>query len=291
MNQFNKTAKPGSRKQSKSWTLLVVGDLGNTVSFRLSKPLLVTLTVCAATVFILIVFLTVSSLRVRVENGELKRELGQIRAQLAAAKEDKDEALVRLMLKEGPVKSDEKDGESIQKFKPSEEVSEGPIASVASGKGKEADASEEIKTVAEASPAKPMERSEETQPALAGGVSVDRLEIRPADEGHFLEYRFVVKNVDPQGRRMKGYTFVVLQPREGSEARPAVSPSTLLDAGRPAIFKKGQYFSITRFKPVQGTFPGAAAMEPFKTATVYVYSETGSLLAEQVYQADQLSGS
>ncbi|MDY6988750.1 MAG: LapA family protein [Thermodesulfobacteriota bacterium] len=291
MKGFNKTGSRASRKRAKSWTLLVIGDLGDTTSFCLSKPLLVTLTVCAAAAFILIVFSTVSFFGVRRENRRLKSDLGQTRAQLAVAQEDKDKALVRLMLKEGPVKSDEKDGESSHKPKVSKEVSQAPVSPVPSAKETPVDVSEEIKEVAEASSAKPAETSEATLPVSAGGVSVDRLEIKPVAEGHLLEYRFIVKNVDSQGGRMKGYTFVVLKPRDGSEARPAVAPSTPLDAGRPAIFEKGQYFSITRFKPVQGTFPHTAAIEPFKTATVYVYSETGSLLTEQVYQVDQLSGS
>jgi len=269
----------------------VIGDLGNTVSFHLTKPLLVTLTVCAAAAFILIVFSAVSSLGVRRENRRLERDLGQARAQLATAKEDKDKALVRLMLKEGPVKSNEEDDESSDKPKVSEVVSEGPVSPVPSGKKTPVGISEEIKPVSEAVSVKPVETSEATRLVSARGVSVDGLEIRPAAEGHYLEYKFIVKNVDPQGGRMKGYTFIVLKPHDGSEAGPAVAPSTPLDAGRPAIFDKGQYFSITRFKPVQGTFADTAAIEPFKTATVYVYSETGRLLAEPVYQVDQLPGS
>jgi len=269
----------------------VVGDLGNTVSFRLSKPLLVTLAVCGAAAFILIVFWAVSSFRVGMENRRLRKDLGQIRTELAAAKEAKDKALVQLMLNEGPAKSDEKDHLSPDKSQPSQEVSERPTSPVAAGKETPAGVSAEAKPVAEASPAKPVETGEAILPTAARGVSIDKLEIRPAAEGHVLEYQFVVKNVDPQGRRMKGYTFICLQPHKGSEAEPVVAPSTPLDAGKPAIFDNGQYFSITRFKPVQGTFADTSAIEPFETATVYVYSETGSLLVKQVYPMDQLSGS
>ncbi|MDY6951300.1 MAG: hypothetical protein SWE60_07305 [Thermodesulfobacteriota bacterium] len=291
MKQFNKTGDGASRRQAKSWTLLVIGDLGDTVSFRLSKTLLVTVTVCASAAFILFVVAALSSLGVRRENRRLRQDLGQIRAELAAAQEDKDKALVQLMLREGPVTSDGKDDGSFHKPAPSEEKGQGPIVPVPSGKERPVSISEAPEPVAEASSAAPVETTEPAPLVLAGGVSVEGLTIGPAAEGHFLAYHFTVKNIDPQGRKMKGYTFLVLGPHEGSEARPAVSPLTPLDGGRPAIFDKGHYFSISRFKPVQGTFPDTTALEPFKTATVYVYSETGSPLAEQVFQVDQVSGS
>jgi hypothetical protein len=151
--------------------------------------------------------------------------------------------------------------------------------------------SEETKPVTEATARKTTQTVEKPRAVSAARVSVDRLQIRPAAEGPFLEYAFIIKNVDPQGRRMKGYTFVVLHPRQDSQAEPAVSPKTPLDGEMPANYKKGKYFSIIRFKPVEGTFPDTTAIEPFETATVYVYSETGSLLADHVYQVDALSGS
>jgi hypothetical protein len=277
------------RKGSKSWTLLLVGELGKTSSFRLSRSTVATLMLGVATAFALMVFLTVSHFVVRSENRALKTDLGKMRADLLSANEAKEKALVRSMLEEEPVGPDEKNDDSSHK-EPSKKASEGLTPSGPPGEETRVVASQETKPVSEPSSAKP-KTSEGLGPILGGSVAVEKLRIRPVVEGHFLEYEFVVKNTDPQGRTIKGYAFVVLRPEEGSGEWPAVSPSTPLKDGRPVIFKKGQYFSISRFKPLRGTFPGAATVEPFKTATVYVYSQTGSVLVEQVHQVDKISGS
>ena len=58
--------------------------------------------------------------------------------------------------------------------------------------------------------------------------------------------------------------------------------------GQPTIYKRGQYFSIARFKYVRGTVPQIQDVERFKTATVYVYAESGDLLAEKVFDIDEI---
>jgi hypothetical protein len=70
-----------------------------------------------------------------------------------------------------------------------------------------------------------------------------------------------------------------------------VSPPVLLEDGRPAAFEKGKFFSIVRFKPVSGSFPDGEAMESYKSATVYVFSDTGDLILEEVFQIDKILGS
>ena len=209
-------------------------------------------------------------------------------ADLVVANKAKERALVRLMVLEGGGKPDEKKPEPPPTQKPPEEMPQAEPPPAPIGEGTKDLASEAVEPVTESPSTKPAESAQASQPVPSERVSVEKLEIRHMVEGHLWEYQFIVKNIDPQGSKLKGYTFIVLEPQEGSEEPPAVSPFTPLKAGRPTIFKKGQYFSIARFKPVKGNFPGAEAIDPFETATVYVYSETGGLLLEQVFHVDEI---
>ena len=147
---------------------------------------------------------------------------------------------------------------------------------------------ETFESVAEDSGAQTSELSKPAKSVSAQRLAVEEFEIWQEERGDSLKFQFTLKNIDPQHGKVKGYTFVVLKPEKGSQEPFRVSPWASLEDGRPALFKKGQYFSIARFKFVSGTFLGVERAEPFKTATVYVYSETGDLMLEQVYHVDKI---
>jgi hypothetical protein len=237
------------------------------------------------------VFLIVSYYGVRTENKGLKKDLDRIRADLVEANKGKERALVRLMVLEGPVEPDDEKEEPSSSQKPPEKAPEGPSSPGPVREETKEVLPQEAKPVEVPSPAESMEAAEAPEPMTPERVSVEKLEISQEAGGHLLEYRFVLTNIDPQGNRVKGYTFVVLEPEEGSEQPPVVSPSVPLEHGRPAVFKKGKYFSIIRFKPVSGSFPDGEAMESYESATVYVYSEDGNLLVEEGFQVDKILGS
>ena len=71
-------------KASECWTLLLIGKLGNMVSFRVTKPLLVALTTGVAAILVFAVFAGVSYHAIRVENAGLKKTLEAARADLEA---------------------------------------------------------------------------------------------------------------------------------------------------------------------------------------------------------------
>ncbi|NVM56865.1 MAG: hypothetical protein HWN51_01920, partial [Desulfobacterales bacterium] len=137
-------------------------------------------------------------------------------------------------------------------------------------------------------PGQPVETSEAGEPVSPERLSIEKLEIWRDPETFSVTFQFGLKNIHPEGKRIKGYTFIVLKPEEGSQEPLRSSPWTPLKDGKPTLFKRGQYFSIARFKFVRGIFPDMERIELFKTATVYVYSGTGSLLVEQVYDLDKI---
>ena len=108
---------------------------------------------------------------------------------------------------------------------------------------------------------------------------VEKFKIWREPKNDSIAFKLKLRNLD--GRRIEGYTFVVLKPEKKSQEPFRSCPETSLKDGRPISFKKGEFFSIIRFKFVGGTFSGIKTIENFKTATVYVYSKTGRLLFEK----------
>jgi len=119
-------------------------------------------------------------------------------------------------------------------------------------------------------------------------ILVKHLEIWQEPGDNAFKFQFALNKVDDESGRIAGHTFVVLKPEEGSREPVRAFPWSPMKDGKPAIFKRGQYFSISRFKFVRGKLTDVSTMNRFKTATVYVYSDTGDLLAEKVFEVGKI---
>jgi outer membrane biosynthesis protein TonB len=324
----------------KSWTLLLVVELGRVDSFRLTVPWIAALTVCVAVVLAFVAFAMVSYYNLRTENKALKKNLDEVRAALTAADKDKERALVRLMVLEGKAQPQKKEKRHQKKDKPASHKKPSLLASKAkqppapapqSTDTKEAPsqvaprqvkenkpppdekptsqtsqvptlpqppasaaakaqgaAVEEAKTVAEATLTHSDESHEATGTVSSDSLLVANFQVWPKAEDYSVRFQFDLKNMDPMGRKVNGYAFVVFKPEEGSDEPLRACPWTPLEDGKPTIYKRGQYFSIARFKLVRGRMPQIQDVGRFKTATVYVYSETGSLLLEKVHEVEDI---
>ena len=270
------------------WTLLWVGELGNIVSFRLTKPLVVTLTSGLATILAFFVFAIFSYHAMRTENKGLKRDLDKVRADHVAALKAKERALVRLAVLDAEAKPEKKKNGPAPGQKPPVRISQVAKPPAPPSQDIKDALLEDVTPVAEAPPAQPTETGQAEKPGSTESLSVEKLEIWREGQSDSVKFQFSIRNIDPEGRRIKGYTFVIFKPEKGSQEPLRAFPWTPLKDGRPTLFKRGQYFSITRFKFVSGTFPDIQTTEPFKTATVYVYSEAGKLLVEEVYKVDKI---
>jgi hypothetical protein len=121
------------------------------------------------------------------------------------------------------------------------------------------------------------------EPVSRDSLTVEQLEIWQAAGDNSAKFQFSLKNTDAQGRKATGYTFVVLKPDEASQDPARGSPWTPLTDGKPTTFKRGQFFSIARFKYVRGSISHIHDATKFKTATVYVYTEQGDLWIEKTF--------
>jgi hypothetical protein len=278
-------------KESKSWTVLLVGELGNIVSFRLSKALVVTLIGCLATVLALGLLAVASYQAMRSENSGLKRDLEESRAELLAADEAKDRALVNLMLLEAELRSHKEAKRDKTQSKPPPDkkppaliaqMPKPPATLIPHPKGA-------VRADVQPAVAQPTSAAEPPEQSPQEGLAVEKLKIWQEAQSGSVKFQFNLRNMSPQGTKIRGYTFIVLKPEGGGQEPLRVSPWTpLKEDGSPAMIKRGQYFSIARFKFVKGTFPDLPAINRFKTATVYVYSVGGSLVVEKAHEVDKI---
>ncbi len=235
-----------TQEKAKSWTVLLVGELGNIASFSLSKAFVVSLSVCAALAVAIVLFAVVSYQATLRENEGLKKNMGKLKADLLEADEAKDRAIVNLMLLEAKVKPDEQEEEPapvlLAKARPAPADTKKDVA-------KKPEPAKEVSAV------QPNNTPEPSGVATPGSLSVEKLQIWQEDETNSVKFQFNLRNTDQQGTKIRGYTFVALKPGEGGQEPVRVSPWTPLTDGKPDMFKRGQYFSIARFKFVRGSFP------------------------------------
>jgi len=98
-----------------------------------------------------------------------------------------------------------------------------------------------------------------------------------------VRYEFFLKNKQPRKKAVSGYTFVLLKPDKGDPTSWRISPKRALHEGRPKNFKRGQLFSIARFKIVKGYIKDTESIDYWEEAVVLGYSYSGELVLEKVF--------
>lgn len=277
----------------KTWTFLLVGDLGKTTSFEVSRFLFIALLVTIGLLVVYAVGMTVGFYRVYSLNDGLEERLAAADAERLAPQADWDVAEVRRMLqREGqpepakPVTEDKVKTPPPASEAPLVVAAKPPVSPTAGEKKRErADAAPEVVTPAEPAPAA-AEAEEPEEETVVRKVRVESFQIWPVNDNTAVRFKFKLENASPIDIKIRGYTFVALEPDEIEEEPVRVAPWSPLKDGEPSLIKRGQYFGISRFKYVQVTLPDVVDVTRFRNATVYVYSETGTLLHKQVWKVE-----
>lgn len=265
------------------WTVLLIGDLGETVSFHLTKPLLLVSTACLAAILAVCIWSVVSYNSVRLANRKLTKNSDSLSTELEGAKRAREEALVRLLLLEDRVKQTAREAGTDTEQKTKDMASEPSEPSPLATEGAK-EASEESRPAATAPQPTQTDRGKTAPLTTPARVSVENLEIWYEPEGNAFKFQFMVKNIDREGGKVAGYTFLVLKPKEDLGEPLRAFPPTPLTNGKPSNFKDGHHFSIARYTYIRGTLTDISAINRFKSATVYTYSDTGNLLIEKVFE-------
>jgi hypothetical protein len=279
--------RPRAKASKLSTTILMVGGAGDVLSFSMTKLLVVAVIACLTTIAF-VVFSLFSYHAILKENRGLKDELNQVKLKLVTAQGDKEKAFRRLMILEAESRLDKKKNDYASIQNPAARISQVAKPYAPRSENTTEAIAKTLDPVGKGSEARTREVSDPVKSVFAKSVAVEKFEIWQAEQGDSLKFRFTLKNIDQRHRKVKGYTFVVLKPETGSQEPVIAYPQTPMKDGKPAVFDKGEYFSIARFKPVFGSFSGIEAVGHFKTATVYIYSNNGSILVEKVYEVDKV---
>ncbi|HCY84344.1 MAG TPA: hypothetical protein DHV36_04330 [Desulfobacteraceae bacterium] len=132
------------------------------------------------------------------------------------------------------------------------------------------------------------EKSGSSETANEPFVAVEEFTVSRGNSDGELIVRFDIRNVSTKPGGISGRIFTVLKPKDSQPSQWVVVPSSPMEKGVPSVYKRGQYFSISRFKPVKFTIRNQSAPESFNTAAVYIFNDDGKLKFETTMKINEL---
>lgn len=268
-------------RKNKRWTLLFVGDQGKVVTirwFRWIVMLWASLLVLAAIVSGTLYYLYRHT---RNENVSLERSLDTIQQQIAGLRNDKEVLMTQLVVTEtemerlrvrmGPkpvekALGDRQEDRAKKELRSNSKVVQQTEAAVSGP---------ERKLLSGDSPADPVAQKNDPK------VLVEEFNVFHEEASSTFRAQFVLRNNGPDSNLVSGYTAVILKKLDTQPDKWLTLPTLKLAAGVPAGDKKGQYFSIARFKTVRFMVKSKMDPEQFNTAAVYVFDADKNLLLEK----------
>jgi len=292
---LNAGRSPKTARRSPRWTLLFVRDDGRTVPIKRFKGMLY-----LGFGVLLLALGTAGGLywgyrQIVRENRHLASEVGRLHEEISALRYDKDVLTARLVLTEAQLKKQKPPQPATQSESAGEEKTRtGPDEGDAAAVGQQSKAeptptptpsARVEEPPAPAVPAPPAEKAASEGEEVSGPVRVDDLAVAHEQEASLLRVTFLIRKDDPQQENVSGYAFVVLKPKgETGTADWIPMPWAAIESGRPSPAKRGQFFSIARFKPMKFEIKGISDPDRIAQLTVYVFDTRGELILQQDFQ-------
>lgn len=268
-------------RKNKRWTLLFVGDQGKVVTIRWFRgvvTLWVSVLVLAVIASGILYYLYRHS---RNNNVSLRRSLDNTQQQIVGLRSDKEVLMAQLVMAET-------DMERLRARMSPKSIEKAPGNQQEDRAKKEPPSNRQVipqtaaavpwpegKSLPGAPPADPATQEKDLK------VSIEELNVSHEAASDTFRAQFILRNTGPDSNLVSGYTAVILKKLNTQPDNWLTLPTLKLAEGVPAGDKKGQYFSIARFKTVR--FMVKSKMDPrqFNTATVYVFDENKDLLLEK----------
>lgn len=118
-------------------------------------------------------------------------------------------------------------------------------------------------------------------------VTVNDFSIIQDMDSNRVKIEFTVEKIDDSLEYVSGRMFVVLEDADTENGRMMTVPAVYLKDGRPTQISRGQYFSISRFKPVSMS-ARIDHPEEFTDATVFIYTPEGELFFEDSFAVNPI---
>ena len=258
---------PKLSKRAGSWSILFLGDHGQIISTRIPKKLVITLAIVLVIAIISFSWLLIVFKSTREDNQNLSSALDISGQKVMSLCDEKDLLMVRLVVAESKLKN--RDADISPDTDPCVETE-------ANSKAIDKPASLPNKKQVE-------EKTAFAQPEKFQKTAVEDFIVLFEPDTAALKVQFKIVNTSQNARPVSGHAFVILKQSEVDQKSWLILPPVPLVSERPALFKKGQYFSISRFKVIKFKAQNEADPKRFKTATVFVFTTTGELLLEKSF--------
>lgn len=292
VKELNGIAVPKPKKRASRWTLLFVEDRGKVIPVRRFKGLAITLTFAVFIVFALAVGLYFMYNSKAEENRSLIKALGVSRQQVKTMQDEKELLMVRMVLAESKIKAGRIETEEKTIGKKTDR-----------SKDKNASAAikppvPDIKKVVETVKEVPAEKEvliaavEEDEPDISEPsmpdaepqmISIEELTVLNTVENNSLKITFKLRKIDQNTKTISGYAFVILKYDRDDRKQWYTLPAVSLVSGKPSWIRRGQYFSIARFKTMKFQHEYSGDPNRFRYITVFIYSADEKLLLEREF--------
>ena len=258
---------PKQSKRAGSWSVLLLEDHGQMVFLgklkRLVIPLALVLTIATVSfAWLLIVFKST-----REDNRNLSNALDISRQKIISLRDEKDLLMVRLVVAESKIKNSAAD------------ILTDKSPSVEAG----ANSGDVDKRGSLPHENKVEEKTAFIQPEKLQKTAIKDFIVLFEPDTSALKVQFKIIKTSQSSQPHSGYVFAILKQNKANQNSCLIFPSVPLVSGKPAMFKKGQYFSIVRFKTVKFKARNETNPKRFKNATVFVFAKTGKLLLEKSF--------
>ena len=290
-------------KRPRRWDILIVGDDGKVISVPWIRRLLMYILVLFVLVILLCLALFVMYQSAATEKQELRLSLKDAMDRNIALKGDIDRLTTRLVdmekkklayasppppaaVQEKPVTEDPPhenpvkppDHKALEQH--NSEIEE---ASVQEDVDTERDVEEDVGDVEEDTPEilQPAETDDGETAETPYDVSMEDFEVTRVKYNNSLRIRFIIKNNSDVAQPVSGNIFMILKPDDLQEREWLPVPTVPLTSGMPTESKRGQYFSIRRYKTVRFIVTDQPDYTKYKKATIIVYSSEGALICEK----------
>ncbi len=266
-------SRPRPFKKDLKTRTLTVDDFGRIRAADHLRPLVRGLAVISALAILALVALYDRYADLSGEAVQMAGELDQTGRKIAELKAEKEILMARLVIAgEDPVIS-----------KPSTDSAKIPLAG--SRKPAENLSPETVDPATGDEPggsAMAAETPDENEPETQKIISLENFSVSRDRAHQDLMVRFDIRNISKETGGVSGRIFTVLKPDTDDPETWRVVPPVSLKNGIPQQPRKGQYFSIAHFKPVQFRIKNASDPEFFQKAAIYIFNDQGDLIFERL---------
>ena len=258
---------PKPSKRAGSWSVLLLEDHGQMVLLGKLKRLVIPLALVLIIATVSFAWLLIVFKSTREDNRNLSNALDISRQKIISLRDEKDLLMVRLVVAESKIKNS--------------------AADILTDKSPSVEAGANSRDVDKRG-SFPHEKKVEEKTAFIQPEKLQKTVIKDfivlfEPDTSALKVQFKIIKTSQSSQPLSGYVFAILKQNKANQNSWLIFPSVPLVSGKPAMFKKGQYFSILRFKTIKFRLQNETNPKRFKNATVFVFAKTGKLLLEKSF--------